>query len=314
MKPDLSVQLGPLSLKNPILTASGTAGMGEEAAPGLLRLADLGAFVAKTVTERPRRGNPPPRVAETSGGMLNSIGLENKGLEYFRERLYPRLAELGTKVIASISAESAEGFGRMTATLDALPRIDAIELNISCPNLRGGGAIFAHDPAMTADAVRAARAATRRPLIAKLSPSVTDVVPIAKAAAAEGADALTVANTYSGLAVDWERRRPVLGGVTGGLSGPAVKPLILRLVWIVARSVRLPVIASGGAATARDVLEYLVAGASAVQVGTAAFVEPGAAARILAELEAALAARGVERVSSLTGTLEVPGSGTAEGG
>jgi len=278
----LTTNLGPLQLDNPVLSASGTFGSGWEGRQ-FSDLSGLGALVSKTVTVRPREGNPPPRIHETAAGMLNSIGLENKGIDHFLAEALPRMRTLGPKVIVNIGGESIDEFVQLAARCTAAG-VDALELNLSCPNVQEGRLYFATEPRLTEQAVRAVKQVAGVPVFAKLSPNVTDITVIGRAAEHGGADGITAINTLIGMAVDWRRRRPVLGKTTGGLSGPAIKPVALRMVYELARSVRIPVIGVGGAATAGDVMEFLCAGASAVQLGTAAFVDPAVLARTLDEL------------------------------
>ena len=279
----LAVTLNRLRLANPILVASGTFGYAREMEP-FVRFSRLGGIIPKTVTPLPRLGNPPPRTVETAGGMLNSIGLDNDGLDTFLEKHLPYLLGLETAVIVNIAGHNADEFVAMAARLDAFQQIAALELNISCPNV-SGGVDFATDSHLTGELVDRVRKACRLPLIAKLTPNVTAIAAIAQAAATAGADAVSLVNTFQGLAVDWRRRRPILGGGLGGLSGPAIKPLALRAVWQVAQAVEIPIIGVGGIATVDDVLDYLVCGASAVQIGTANFYDPGVAERLVDELE-----------------------------
>lgn len=320
MPVDLTTQLGPLCLKNPVLVASGTFGYGEEYAP-LLDLSRLGGVMVKGTTLHPRTGNPPPRVAETPAGMLNAIGLQNPGLEAVMAHKLPFLAQFDTAVIVNISGESVAEYvelaGRLNQlhTAQALPpvpgsksetplqggRVDALELNISCPNVSAGGMQFGVDPDLTRELVRQVRGATRLPLITKLSPNVTDIVAMARAAVEGGTDILSLVNTFVGLAIDVERRRPVLGNVTGGLSGPAIRPLAVRMVWQVARAVQVPIIGMGGIMCARDALEFILAGASAVAVGTASFVDPLASVKVVEGIEAYCARHGVTAVRELVG-------------
>lgn len=299
--PDLSVTLGRLRLANPVLVASGTFGYAREMA-GLVDLAKLGGIVPKTLTRQPRPGNPPPRTVETPCGMLNAIGLDNDGIAHFIAHHLPYLRALPTAVVVNVAGKTRDEFPEMAAMLADQPGIAAVELNLSCPNV-SGGIDFATDPAVTAEVVRRAREACPFPLIAKLTPNVTDVVPIAQAAADAGADAVSLVNTYVGMAIDWRRRRAILGNRTGGLSGPAIKPLALRLVWHVARNVKVPVIGVGGIATIDDAMEFLVAGASAVQMGTVNFYDPTASVRVVEALPAALASLGARRVADVVGTL-----------
>ncbi len=304
---DLSVRLGPLRLANPVMLASGTFGALMDR---LLDVGRLGAVVEKTITAEPRHGNPYPRVWETPSGMLNSIGLDGPGVDEWIRSRYPRVKDYRCLLFLSVAGRTAEEFGRLVRRLDALPRVDAFELNISCPNV-SHGTDFATDPALTEEVVRAAKRSTSRPVFAKLSPNVASIAAVAAAAMEGGADGVTAANTLKGMAVDWRRRAPCLGGVTGGLSGPAVKPVALRLVWEIASALPgAPVIGAGGAATADDVLEFMVAGASAVQIGTANFVDPRTAARVVEELPHLLRAEGVAKAADLVGTCSAGGGRT----
>ncbi len=302
----LAVTLNRLQLANPILVASGTFGYVREM-QSFVGLSRLGGIIPKTVTPLPRLGNPPPRTFETAGGMLNSIGLDNDGLDAFIEKHLDWLLSLGTSLIVNIAGRNADEFVSLARRLDEFPRIAALELNISCPNV-SGGVDFGTDPQLAAELVGRVRAATRHPLIAKLTPNVTSIVSIAAAAAAAGADAVSLVNTFQGLAVDWRRRRPILGAGFGGLSGPAIKPLALRAVWQVARAVRIPIIGVGGIASIDDVMDYLVCGASAVQVGTANFYDPGVAERLVDQLERLMEAEGWSGLREVIGTLKPPDS------
>ncbi len=300
---DLTTTLGRLTLRNPVLVASGTFGYAREMA-GLVDFARLGGVVPKTVTAQPRIGNPPPRTVETPCGLLNAIGLDNDGLDHFIAHHLPYLRTLPTAVIANIAGKTADEFAEMAAKLAPhAAGLAALELNLSCPNV-AGGTDFATDPAVTRRIVRDCRDACPLPVIAKLTPNVTDVVAIAKAAADGGADAVSAVNTFVGMAIDWRRRRPVLGNVTGGLSGPAIKPLALRVVWQVAKAKAVPVIGVGGIATVGDVMEFLVAGAAAVQLGTVNFYDPTAAERVVGELPAALAELGAAGVREAVGAAQ----------
>jgi dihydroorotate dehydrogenase (NAD+) catalytic subunit len=300
----LDVTLNRLKLVNPILVASGTFGYAREMEP-FVRFSRLGGIIPKTVTPLPRIGNPPPRTVETAGGMLNSIGLDNDGLDAFLTKHLPSLLKLGTSVIVNIAGRTADEFVTMARRLDEVPQIAALELNISCPNVTGG-VDFGTDAPMTADLVGRVRSACRFPVIAKLTPNVTNIVPIAQAAADSGADAVSLVNTFQGLAVDWRRRRPILGAGLGGLSGPAIKPLALRAVWQVAQRVKIPIIGIGGIATLDDVMDYLVCGASAVQIGTANFYDPGVSERLVDELERLVQAEGWHHIRDVIGTLDPP--------
>lgn len=300
---DLRVKLNRLQLSSPILVASGTFGYAREMA-AYVDFSRLGGVIPKTITPQPRAGNPPPRTVETSSGMLNSIGLDNDGLDAFIKKHLPYLLSLPTAVIANIAGRTIDDFVRMAARLNEFPSLAAIELNISCPNVTGG-VDFGTDPQLAEKVVAAVRGACELPVIAKLTPNVTDITAIASAASAGGADALSLVNTFQGMAIDWRRRRPVLGKTIGGLSGPAIKPLALRCVWQVAQKVSTPLIGIGGIQSVDDVLEFLVAGATAVQIGTANFYNPGLSGVIADQLAAALEAEKIERVSDVVGTLRV---------
>jgi dihydroorotate dehydrogenase (NAD+) catalytic subunit len=300
--PDLNVSLGRLTLKNPILVASGTFGYAHEMA-GVVDFAQLGGIIPKTVTKSPRAGNPPPRTVETPSGMLNAIGLDNDGIDHFIAHHLPYLRTLPTAIIANIAGKTEAEFIEMAEQIGREPGLAALELNLSCPNV-AGGTDFATNPEVTARIVRGVRRVYPLPILAKLTPNVTDIVPIAQAAADAGADAVSLVNTFVGMAVDWRRRRPVLGNVTGGLSGPAIKPLALRLVWRVARHVKVPIIGIGGIATIDDVMEFLLAGASAVQIGTANFYDPTVSVRIVGQLPAALEQLRVASVRDAVGQLQ----------
>jgi len=284
-----------------MMVASGTFGYAREMA-GLVDLRRLGAILPKTITPQPRAGNPPPRTVETTGGMLNSIGLDNDGIEAFVERQLPYLAGLGTTIVVSIAGRNHDEFVAMAARLDGVAGIGALELNISCPNVTGGDD-FGTDAAMCRRVVSGVREACSLPILAKLTPNVTDISEIAKSAEDGGADAISLINTCLGMAVDWRRRRPILGNVLGGLSGPAIKPIALRAVYQVARAVSIPLVGIGGIASIDDVMEFLVTGATAVQIGTANFYDPTVSLKILDALPAALAALGAATVAEVSGTL-----------
>ena len=304
MKPDMSVDIAGLKLRNPVMTASGTFGYGEEFQE-YVNLETIGAFVTKGLSLKPRAGNPTPRIVETPGGMLNAIGLQNVGIDAFVQKKVPFLRTVNTPAIANFFGYTPEEYAELAARLDTIPEVAALEVNISCPNVKQGGIVFGTDPGCAASVVKACRAATKKPLIVKLSPNVTDIVEMAQSCEGEGADALSVINTLTGMAIDLERRRPVLANVTGGLSGPAIKPVALRMVWQVAKVVKVPVIGIGGIMSATDALEFMLAGATAVQVGTASFVNPGAAQEIAAGMEQWLLEHGVDDVKSLIGALQV---------
>ncbi len=300
---DLRVQLGRLALANPILVASGTFGYAREMA-GLVDLARLGAILPKTITAKPRAGNAPWRTVETPSGMLNSIGLDNDGIEIFIAHHLPYLGGLKTPIVVSIAGHDYDEFVALARRLDEATGLAAIELNISCPNV-SGGVDFGTDPAMCRRVVAGVRQACRWPILAKLTPNVTDIASIARAAADGGADAISVINTVLGMAVDWRRRRPLLGNGMGGLSGPAIKPIALRAVYQVARAVTIPVVGIGGIATIDDVMEFAVAGATAVQIGTANFYDPLCTMTILDRLPAAVAESSATRFADVVGTLKI---------
>lgn len=308
---DLTITLGRLTLRNPVIMASGTFGYGWEFRD-FLDYSTIGGVIAKTVTPKPRKGNPPPRTCETPCGVLNSIGLPNGGIEQFVAVGLPYLSKLPTCRIASIAAETPEDFAAMAARISSEGEVDAIEINVSCPNVMEGGMAFGCNAPATKAVTEAVKAATRTPVIVKLTPNVTSIAEVALAAQAGGADMISGINTILGMAVDWRRARPVLANVTGGLSGPAIKPVALRMVWEIARAVKVPVIGVGGISSGADALEFLTVGAKAVEVGTANLVEPAACRRIIDELSGELDAAGVGRVSEVVGSFRVPaGSVTA---
>jgi dihydroorotate dehydrogenase (NAD+) catalytic subunit len=299
---DLSVQFGRLRLPNPILVASGTFGYAREM-EALVDLRRLGGILPKTITQEPRAGNPPWRTVETAAGMLNSIGLDNDGIEAFIAHHLPYLGSLGVPIIVSIAGRTHDEFVKMTARLDGLAGIAAVELNISCPNV-SGGVDFGTDAGSCERLVADCRRATSSPIIAKLTPNVTSIAAIAKGAEAGGADAISLINTCLGMAIDWRRRRPMLGNVMGGLSGPAIKPIALRAVYQAAQTVKTPLIGIGGIATIDDVMEFFVAGASAVQLGTVNFYNPRAAMEVLDALPGALESAGATCIGGIVGTLQ----------
>ena len=300
---DMQVRLGALILKNPVLTASGTFGYGEEIA-AFFDLSQLGAIICKTVTRAPRAGNAPPRTCETSAGMLNAIGLQNVGVERFIAEKLSYLRELHTPIIVNIAGETVEDFADLAREIGEQPNVAAIELNISCPNV-AHGLDFATDPRQAEAVVQAVRKATSTPLIAKLSPNVTDISLIARAVEAGGADAISAVNTFVGMAIDIRSRRPRISNGTGGLSGPAIKPLALRAVYRCAQSVQIPVIGIGGIMSSDDAVEFLLAGASAVQVGTATFVQPNAAVQVIGGIENYLRSQQKNAVSEIVGALQM---------
>ncbi|OPY06840.1 MAG: Dihydroorotate dehydrogenase B (NAD(+)), catalytic subunit [Syntrophaceae bacterium PtaB.Bin095] len=302
----MAVSIGGLRLKNPVMTASGTFGYGDEYAP-YVDLNCLGAVVVKGLSLEPRAGNPPPRIMETPCGMLNAVGLQNIGVKAFIREKLPFLRDHDVAVVANIFGESVEEYAAVAELLGRAEGVHALEVNISCPNVKRGGVAFGTDPDMAAEVTRAVKAATGLPVIVKLTPNVTDIAGIAAAVEAAGADAVSLINTLTGMSVDIERRVPHLRNVTGGLSGPAIRPVALRMVWQVARRVSIPVIGLGGIMTARDALEFLIAGARAVQVGTAHFVQPCACEEVLSGIEAYLERHGIEDVNDVIGSLKIEG-------
>ena len=291
-----------LMIKNPVMTASGTFGYGTEYTD-FIDLARLGGIVVKGTTLHHREGNPYPRMAETPSGMLNAVGLQTKGVDYFIEHIYPTISNYDTAVIVNVSGSQIEDYITTAERLNALPHIPAIELNISCPNVKEGGMAFGVTCAGASSVVRAVRAVYDKTLIVKLSPNVTDITKIARAVEAEGADAISMINTLLGMAIDAEKRRPVLSTITGGLSGPAVKPVALRMVWQTAQVVNVPIIGMGGIATATDAIEFLLAGATAIEVGTYNFVDPTATIQIVEGIENYMLRHGFSNITELIGTL-----------
>lgn len=306
---DTRVHIGRgLYIKNPVMTASGTYGYGLEY-EDFVELQRLGGIMVKGTTLHARQGNPYPRMAETPAGMLNAVGLQNKGVDYFCEYIYPSIKDYDTAMIVNVSGSQVEDYIATAERINALERIPAIELNISCPNVKEGGMAFGVTCAGAASVVRAVRAVYDKTLIVKLSPNVTDITEIARAVEAEGADAVSMINTLLGMAIDAERRRPVLSTVTGGLSGPAVKPIALRMVWQTAQAIKLPIIGMGGIATASDAIEFLLAGASAIEVGTYNFVDPTATVKIVDGIEDYMRRHGFASVRDLVGALQLPAKG-----
>ena len=300
---DLSVDFAGVSLRNPVLLASGTCNYGQELLP-LTDFSRLGGLVTKTITPQSRGGNPPQRIIETAGGMLNAIGLQNPGLDDFIGEKWSFLAGLDTKVIVNIAGFSIGEFGLMASRLEALQGIAALEVNISCPNVEAGGDNFAARPETAAAVIKEVKRCSRLPVIAKLTPNVTDIAEIAQAVVGAGADAVSLINTLIGMAIDVDRRRPILGNITGGLSGPAVKPVALAMVWKVAQAVAVPIIGVGGITSARDALEFMVAGASVVQLGTANFVNPNVGVEVVNGIEAYCTDHGIDRLATLVGSLQ----------
>ena len=304
---DLTTHIGEhLVLKNPVMTASGTFGYGLEYAD-LMDNSRLGAIIVKGTTAEPRQGNPYPRMAETPAGMLNAVGLQNRGVNYFVDKIYPAIRSIDTAMIVNVGGSTVETYVECAEKIAALDDIPAIELNISCPNVKQGGMGFGLCAASAAEVVRAVRRVYPRTLIVKLSPNVTDITEIARAVEAEGADAVSLINTLLGMAVDAERRRPILSTVTGGLSGPCVKPVALRMVWQTAKAVRIPVIGLGGIASWRDAVEFMLAGATAVQIGTSNFVDPTVSLKVIDGIAAYCERHGFHHASELVGALETDG-------
>lgn len=301
-QPDLAVQLGRLTLKNPVLVASGTFGYAREMA-GVVPLQELGGILPKTITQNPRPGNAPWRTVETSAGLLNAIGLDNDGIDYFLQNHWPYLKQTGADIIVSIAGKSHEDFVALAERLNEADGIHAVELNVSCPNV-SGGVDFGTDPKLCHDVVASVRKVLSCPIITKLTPNVTRIVDIARAAKDAGTDAVTCINTVLGMAVDWRKRKPLLGNIVGGLSGPAIKPIALRCVYQVATQVGVPVIGVGGIANLDDCMEFLIAGASAVQIGTANYYDPLASIKIIRELPSALNVLGASSVREVVGTLK----------
>ncbi len=300
---NLNVDLGRgLTLKNPVLTASGTFGYGEEFAP-FVDLRRLGGFIVKGTTLNPREGNDYPRMAETPAGMLNAVGLQNKGVDYLIEHIYPRIADTGSRLIVNVSGASPDDYAEVARRLAPLEKVAAVEVNISCPNVRQGGMAFGTTCEGAATITRAVRDAFPRHVMVKLSPNVTSVTDIALAAEGAGADSVSLINTLLGMAIDVERRRPYLSTITGGLSGPAVRPVAVRMVWQVAKAVKIPVVGLGGIMTARDALEFIMAGASAIEVGTANFVDPAVTGKIVDGIEEYLIKNGFDSIDAIRGII-----------
>lgn len=294
-----------LAIKNPVMTASGTFGYGLEYGD-FIDLNRLGGVLVKGTTLHPRQGNPYPRMAETPSGMLNAVGLQNKGVDYFCEHIYPTISGYDTAMIVNVSGSQVEDYIATAEKINALEGIPAIELNISCPNVKEGGMAFGVTCAGAASVVRAVRAVYDKTLIVKLSPNVTDITEIARAVEAEGADSISMINTLLGMAIDAEKRRPVLSTITGGLSGPAVKPIALRMVWQTAQTVKVPIIGMGGIASATDAIEFLLAGASAIEVGTYNFVDPSVTTQIVDGIEDYMHRHGFTDIQDLIGALQIP--------
>lgn len=301
---DLSVNIGELKLKNPILTASGTFGYGEEFAD-FIDLSRLGGFVVKGTTLKPREGNPYPRMVETPSGMLNAVGLQNKGVDYFIEHIYPRIKNINSEIIVNVSGASIPDYVAVCEKLQPLDKIHTVEINISCPNVKQGGMAFGTTCAGAESVVGAVRRAYGKTLIVKLSPNVTSIADIAKAVEAAGADAVSLTNTFLGMAINTETRRPYLSTITGGLSGACIRPIAVRMVWQVANAVSVPVIGLGGIMNGRDAVEFLLAGASAVQIGTANFIDPEVTVKAIEYIEGYLSRHGFKSVKDIIGAMIV---------
>lgn len=301
---DLSVNIGELHMKNPVMTASGTFGYGEEYAD-FMDISRIGGIIVKGTTLHKREGNPYPRMAETPSGMLNAVGLQNKGVHYFVEHIYPRIKDIQTCMIVNVSGSTIDDYMKTAEIINELVNIPAIELNISCPNVKQGGMAFGITPQGAEEVVKAVRSVYKKTLIVKLSPNVTDVTEIARAVESAGADSVSLINTLLGMAIDAERKRPVLSTITGGMSGAAVKPIALRMVWQVARAVKIPVIGLGGIMNWKDAVEFMLAGASAIQIGTANFIDPCVTLKVIDGINDYLERHGHKSVGEIIGALEV---------
>lgn len=302
--PDLRVKIGKLSLQNPVMTASGTFGYGEEFAD-FVKLDQLGAVVVKGISLKPRPGNPPPRIIETPCGMLNAIGLENVGVEKFLSEKLPYLTNANATVVVNVLGDSVDDYRELAQQLQGHKGISGLEINISCPNVKKGGVAFGTDPQMAQKVTEAVRLATDLPIIVKLSPNVTDITAIAKAVEAGGADSVSLINTLLGMAINRKTRKPVLANIVGGLSGPAIKPVALRMVWQVANAVKIPVVGIGGISSAEDAIEFLIAGATAVEIGTANFINPSATMDIINGIKTYLVENQMSSVNELIGSLQI---------
>lgn len=301
---DLSVRIKDLTFKNPVLTASGTCGFGEEIAD-FMDLSELGGIVMKGTTLKPREGNDYPRMAETPSGMLNAVGLQNKGVDNFIQNIYPNIKDIDSQFIVNVNGSTIEEYVELTEKINELDKIPAIELNISCPNVKEGGMAFGVSCPSAEAVVRAVRKVYSKPMIVKLSPNVTNIAEIAKAVEGQGADAVSLVNTFLGMAVNANTRKPVLSTITGGLSGPAIKPIALRMVWQVYQAVKVPVVGMGGIMNATDAIEFMLAGASAVQVGTAIFIDPTIPVQIVSGIQSYMETHGIQSASELTGSLQI---------
>ncbi len=299
---NLEVTAGSLKFRNPVITASGTFGYGSEF-DDFMDVSRLGGIILKGTTLEPREGNPYPRMAETPSGMLNAVGLQNKGIDYFERTIYPKVSEYDTNVIVNINGSYIEDYVALACRVNNLDRIKAIELNISCPNVKMGGMAFGTNPISAREVIKAVRAVYSRTMIVKLSPNVTDITEFARIAEEEGADSVSLVNTFLGMAVDINSMKPSLSTITGGLSGPAIKPLALRMVWQTARAVKIPVIGMGGIMDANDAIEFILAGATAVQVGTASFIDPKTSVKIIDGIEKYLSGKGYSNISEIQGLI-----------
>ena len=297
---DLSVKIGQLELKNPVLTASGTFGYGEEFSD-FIDLNRLGGFIVKGTTLNPREGNPYPRMVETPSGMLNAVGLQNKGVDYFIQHIYPRIKDVNSQIIVNVSGASIPDYVAVCEKLQPLNKIAAVEINISCPNVKQGGMAFGTTCAGAASVTKEVRKAFNRTMIVKLSPNVTDITEIASAAEAEGADAVSLTNTFLGMAINTETRRPYLSTITGGLSGACIRPIAVRMVWQVANTVKIPVVGLGGIMNGRDAIDFILAGATAIQVGTANFIDPSVTVKIIDYIENYMQRHGIASMKELIG-------------
>ncbi|MCZ4694485.1 dihydroorotate dehydrogenase [Ancylomarina euxinus] len=301
---NLEVKLKDLVLKNPVMTASGTFGFGEEFAD-FIDLSDLGGIIVKGTTRHHREGNPYPRMAETPSGMLNAVGLQNKGVENFCQDIYPRIKDYQTNVMVNVSGSVIEDYVETAAMINELEHIPGIELNISCPNVKEGGMAFGTSCASAEEVVRAVRQVYKKHLMVKLSPNVTDIASIAKAVEGQGADSVSLINTLLGMAIDAETRKPLLSTVTGGLSGPCVKPVALRMVWQVAQAVKIPVVGLGGIMNAKDAIEFILAGATAIQIGTANFIDPQVSVKIVEGIKEYMIRHQVSDINDLIGAINL---------
>ena len=301
---DLGVNIGTLFLKNPVTTASGTYGYGEEFTD-FMDVNRLSAIFVKGITLENREGNPYPRMAETPAGMLNSVGLQNKGVDYFINNIYPRVKNFDTHIIPNVNGSTIEDYITVSEKLNAIEGIEAIELNISCPNVKAGGMAFGISPKSAYEATKAVRDVYKKTLIVKLSPNVTHIGEMARIVVDAGADSVSLVNTFLAMAINAETRRPILGTVTGGLSGPAIKPIALRMVWEVYRAVNVPVVGMGGIMNAADAIEFILAGSTAIQVGTASFIDPAASIKVLDGIENYLERHGISSVNELIGALKI---------